>query len=350
MRPQRLIPLAVAASLISSASAAQGVHVFQVDAPSSPFTFSGSYELPPNPLVTVDPVPDPNFTPSGTLRAELTTSGGGVTTGQFVPGGRLLFPDLEATTPAAFLGFPDVTIEFVGFEVEVTSVNSAGTSPEDFSVDALGNFSTTVVGEVVSGMVNITVVGTAFFDFSGNTSEPADITGTIVPTADGFALDTDADFRFFDGAAGASATLDFGGALVADWKPLNTDVSSISIGAGGTQSMILSTGGVQAGDLYIVLGSAAGTSPGTPLGSVVVPLNIDTVTTLTVNSANQAPFVDTLGSLDADGIASAAIDVAAGVLDPALAGLNLDFAYVVVDVVTGSIDFASNAEPLTLVL
>ena len=67
---------------------------------------------------------------------------------------------------------------------------------------------------------------------------------------------------------------------------LYVDVSSISVAAGGTQTMTHALGNQHTGSLYIVLGSLSGTSPGTPFGTATIPLNSDPYLTFTANFVN----------------------------------------------------------------
>ena len=130
--------------------------------------------------------------------------------------------------------------------------------------------------------------------------------------------------------------------------PLTADTTSVSLSAGGTQNLSLDAGPAFASKLYLVAGSATGTSPGLLIDGVSVPLNADFYLTTTVKSANKGPFVGTLGFLSGTGTTASAIALPAG-LDPSLAGLTLNHAGIVLDVPgAGVVTFASNAVPLTL--
>lgn len=128
------------------------------------------------------------------------------------------------------------------------------------------------------------------------------------------------------------------------------DVSSVPLSAGGTQVLDLSAGPtVGPGLLYLVAGSMTGSAPGFSLGGVHVPLVIDAYTMLTVNSANQGPFVGTLGLLDGTGQGSASIAVPAGTA-PSLAGATLHHAMILVNLAQGAVLSASNPVELQLAL
>ncbi len=95
--------------------------------------------------------------------------------------------------------------------------------------------------------------------------------------------------------------------------------------------------------LYVMLMSASGTTPGFPLGSVQVPLNVDALMLFALPLTNTAPFAGFVGTLDKDGLGEAKFTMppVAG-----LAGLKIWFAYVQ-DGTTW--DFASNAVQVAFV-
>ncbi|MBK9385656.1 MAG: hypothetical protein IPN34_12670 [Planctomycetes bacterium] len=104
--------------------------------------------------------------------------------------------------------------------------------------------------------------------------------------------------------------------------------TSISTTSGGTQSLYLNAGGANAGNTYFVLGSVSGTTPGFHFGSVLVPLNPDSFTLITLTYPNVGPFGNTLGTLDANGRALSTITIPP--LSPG-AGLTIDWAYIALD-------------------
>lgn len=148
-------------------------------------------------------------------------------------------------------------------------------------------------------------------------------------------------------ASGAETDFDGDGTIDA-CQPFHVDVAQISVATGGAQTMTLAAGAAHAGELYLVAGSANGTAPGTPYGGLVVPLNLDFYSVLTLQHAGQPPFAGTLGTLDAAGGATAAFDAPLGVLDAGMVGLSLHHAFVTLDA-GGGLAFASNAMPLAIV-
>lgn len=120
----------------------------------------------------------------------------------------------------------------------------------------------------------------------------------------------------------------------------------ISATTGGTQHLYLNAGAAHSGQVYVVAGSASGTAPGTPIGALLVPLNIDFYTDFTLQNANVGPFVDTFSTLDADGRGHAQIVIPPGLVG--LAGIVVHHAYGVIDI-GGNLVFASEAQSLELI-
>ena len=124
---------------------------------------------------------------------------------------------------------------------------------------------------------------------------------------------------------------------------LKTSAASISAAAGGTIDLdLVGPDEVPPAD-YLVLCSASGTSPGLPIGPVVLPLNYDNVLFTSWICANSTTFINTDGTLDDDGLASAQFHVEPDELTP-LVGFDLAFAYITNQPVT----FASNFKLLTI--
>ncbi len=78
----------------------------------------------------------------------------------------------------------------------------------------------------------------------------------------------------------------------------------ISVGDGGTQAFEIDAGAGEGGNFYFLLGSLSGTSPGIPIGAVLLPLNVDAYFNLTVSGPNQPPLKDSFGTLDGAGTAT----------------------------------------------
>jgi hypothetical protein len=129
--------------------------------------------------------------------------------------------------------------------------------------------------------------------------------------------------------------------------PLQADTTAIPLASGGVQNLILDAGYGRASDLYWVLTSASGTTPGLPLGGVTLPLNYDAFTTASLVGAGGPLFQNTFATLDALGQGTASLNVPAG-LSPAFAGLTLDAAFLTLDPTTLTVEYASNTTSLTL--
>ncbi|MEZ5978741.1 MAG: hypothetical protein R3F34_11025, partial [Planctomycetota bacterium] len=100
----------------------------------------------------------------------------------------------------------------------------------------------------------------------------------------------------------------------------------------GSQDLFLRAGEDFAGAVYLVLGSASGSAPATPIGGgLSLPLVPDAYTNLTL--AVGAPIVGAAGLLDSDGAANARFFVPFGT-SPMFVGLRLHHAFVAVDPAT----------------
>lgn len=132
-----------------------------------------------------------------------------------------------------------------------------------------------------------------------------------------------------------------------DCESLSADIAVLSVGAGGTQTLSLDAGSGFSGELYWTLGSVSGTTPGIPVGPLLIPLNYDFYTTFTLLQPNGAPLVDSSGSLDVSGEGTMLFMAGPGVLPASAVGLSLNHAFVVFGDGLAMV-FASNAMPLFL--
>ena len=133
-------------------------------------------------------------------------------------------------------------------------------------------------------------------------------------------------------------------------QPLTGLPTTLSLGAGGQQNLDINAGPAFANDLYLLVGSASGTSPGFPIdANLTLPLNIDNYTIATLNKPNLPPLINSFSNLDANGQAQAGFFVVAGT-NPAYAGITLDHAAIVVSF-SGpipAISFVTNPASVTL--
>ncbi len=120
---------------------------------------------------------------------------------------------------------------------------------------------------------------------------------------------------------GAAASFELGGPPC-DARDLLGAPGILSVALGGEHVWNVRPGPPAAGSIYFVVGSASGTQPGFVFDDVLVPLNGDFYLATTIALANQAPFVATLGTLDAAGRATAAVTLPPAP-SPSLVGLEL---------------------------
>lgn len=128
---------------------------------------------------------------------------------------------------------------------------------------------------------------------------------------------------------------------------LTAQVASLSVAAGGLQVLDLDAGLDHADRAYRVLGSLAGSSPGIPIGDVILPLNFEFRYFVATVAGTAPMLVGANGFLDGAGQAHAAFVLPAGLLGPQLVGLTLHHAVLVLDD-SGAATWASNAVALTL--
>ena len=113
---------------------------------------------------------------------------------------------------------------------------------------------------------------------------------------------------------------------------------------GGSQKFTYSAGTAQAGNVYFVLGSVSGTSPGISISpSVTLPINFDGWTSSSIGFANAGPFFQTVGTLDSMGIGNGALTLPPF---PFLAGFTFDHAFLGISGTTPV--YASNAASLNM--
>ncbi len=337
----------IVASALAGTAAAQGRHVFVIDQAQSAFTFSGSVTLAP---ITSNIVGQPNtFNPSGQASADVTVAAGAITAGQLVTGNGTIVqvPTLNAILPNPIPIFPPLaTIQVTGAQVVFTSVDPITLAPAAFAVGGGGSFNTAVMANLLSGTVTLTGLINQVVSLAGLQSSAQAVSGTLVPTAAGMRLSVPlvVSFPFTEPNTGATGTLNLNGTLHADDRPLASNVDTISLGTGGVQTLTLSRGTANGGRVYLLLGSATGTAPGINLGAVTLPLNPDGYLMQTLSNPNAPPLSSSFASLDAIGVATAAFAIPRLNL-PALVGLRLDHAYVVIS--GFSFVATSNAVPVT---
>jgi hypothetical protein len=160
--------------------------------------------------------------------------------------------------------------------------------------------------------------------------------GSMVLDVDGTRLD--AKFIDDNGAVQDSFSI-----IKGPQRALTRGLPRISISKGGRQFFFLDAGPGNAGKFYQLAG-ALGTDPGFDMGSVHVPLNVDSWLFTSLSLANTALYNNTFGILNSEGKSGAAFSVPV-IGDPAFVGLAFYHAFVVFD--AGQISMASNTVKLT---
>jgi hypothetical protein len=132
-----------------------------------------------------------------------------------------------------------------------------------------------------------------------------------------------------DTGAGPPPAVDMGAVERQIVPSLEASPAALSLAAGGVLKLQLHASAQHAGSHYLVLGSTAGTSPGLPLGSTVLPLSVDPYFGWTLANPNVFPLSNTFGTLDVSGSATASFTLVAG-SPPQWAGAQVHHAYVVI--------------------
>lgn len=102
--------------------------------------------------------------------------------------------------------------------------------------------------------------------------------------------------------------------------PLHLGFDAVASAAGADVPITLNFDPALAGLPYHVLCSGSGTVPGTTAYGTSIPLNVDSLYTLSLGAPNTAPFLATAGLLDGNGRAEATFAATPGLLDPNVGG------------------------------
>jgi hypothetical protein len=132
-------------------------------------------------------------------------------------------------------------------------------------------------------------------------------------------------------------------------QPLTGSPSSVSVSSGGVQTFDLDAGVANAGNPYLLVGSLSGTTPGLPIDSFVLPLNVDQYFLYTLNNPNLPPLNNSFTVLDGQGKSQAFFILPSGA-NPNLVGVTVNHAYAVIGFVPPPIPvitLVSNAVALT---
>ena len=107
---------------------------------------------------------------------------------------------------------------------------------------------------------------------------------------------------------------------------------------GGEAPFVLDLGAPGAGRPYLLLLSSSGTQPGTPFGSLSLPLNSDRLLSWSLTGPNPSFWSDMSGALDGAGRAHSNLEIAPGALTPFLGG-RLDFCALLPGYATAPVGF-----------
>lgn len=110
--------------------------------------------------------------------------------------------------------------------------------------------------------------------------------------------------------------------------------ATLSVASGGAHALTIDLGPDHTAELYLVLGSLSGTTPGLVVDGVEIPVVFDAYTAATLGAPNLPPLSNSFGVLDGDGAAAAEFSLPVG-SDPTLAGLNLTHAAIAIGVDPG---------------
>lgn len=141
-----------------------------------------------------------------------------------------------------------------------------------------------------------------------------------------------------------------GAATVFELGSLLHGTPTISLASGGSSALLLRAGPARAGNLYVLLGSFGGTSPGTvdPVSGLTLPLVYDAYTSYLINNWGGTLVAPWFGLLDAHGAANAAFTVPVG-SNASFAGITVNHAALVVDLSLFVAVEATNAAAVELV-
>lgn len=132
---------------------------------------------------------------------------------------------------------------------------------------------------------------------------------------------------------------------VADF--MKPTLATVSAARGGNVGMLLSPGFALSGGYYFIVSTLSGTSPGTPLGHVTLPINFDYFTFVATGLINVGPFQNFFGTINGAGFATPTFAVPPGLAG--LVGTKFWFAALDVDPTTYRHRYASNAVEVRIV-
>jgi hypothetical protein len=163
----------------------------------------------------------------------------------------------------------------------------------------------------------------------GPVTDHGDGTYTFTLTAGSSAGTDDWELKFDDGIGNVRLFPRLQVPVLA-LSTLHSGYHTVSASAGACVPLIVNAGSGSGSQPYLVLGSAAGTTPWTATDFALIPLARDDFMEWSVHGRNARPFVNTSASLDGTGRAEAAFMPTPSQLSPWV-GRRLDWSVVVFD-------------------
>jgi photosystem II stability/assembly factor-like uncharacterized protein len=157
------------------------------------------------------------------------------------------------------------------------------------------------------------------------------------------------DVEFIDGGNGWIVGNE-GVYAIRDGRSLVAVPNALSVAAGGQQTFTMRPGSEHGGELFVLMGTFSGTSPGfvDPNSGLTVPIVYDAYTNLLLTSWGGGIVTPLFGLVGSDGYAESRFRLPAGT-DPSFAGLTVHHAFFTLDIFgSGLMEHASNAESLEL--
>ncbi len=205
----RSLSTSLLALALLGASAEAQIFQFTIEQSASSYTWSGTTSLGP-----LNGNPSNSFQVTGTAGLILGGGGNPVGSGTWQEADMLVTPNLSGVVPNPLPLLPPLAT------VDVTNMRFSITS-DPFSVDSMGNFSTSSVLEVISGTLTVTplVGGQTVTDLTGTLGPASPTSGTV--TRNGSDLDfvspMNTFFDFTDPTSGISATITLVGTTTAHY-------------------------------------------------------------------------------------------------------------------------------------
>jgi hypothetical protein len=230
---------------------AQGDFTFNINASLSNFVWTGDTSQGP-----LEGDPSNAFHLEGYQNVSLGFGSGGLSTAGFINGDAAVVPDIHAKIPNPVSWLPDLA------DIDITNMHLSFSSVSDFSVDSAGNYTASVVGTVLSGVMTIVplIGSTIVEDLAGTVSSPNNAIGTLVIGGSNANLyvPVDSTTTFSDSSSGMSGWIRLQGSIVAQAScsdGVSTFCYSFPNTSGNTAGlMIAGSTSVSSNDLTLMAG------------------------------------------------------------------------------------------------